>query len=259
MVYHFACPLQARAAVERCVTTIVTMVTRYLVPACGVHILALLVAPAMENAMLALVLDVGSCRRQPLFARTIARTSHFRSEKVCFMTQPKRPVDSESSSQKRSHREPQDRTDPEGTSTSPPPPSSTFDPALNELRTQAQRVTEHVSAIAKSRLQETKAQIADDLAHVANAMQQGARALPEHYPFLVRWMQDSAAGLEDFSLEVACRDLEELPDEAERIARKHPLLFLTGSLATGVMISRFLKSSAETPPAASSAPNETGR
>jgi hypothetical protein len=56
-------------------------------------------------------------------------------------------------------------------------------------------------------------------------------------------VENAAAQLERFSNHLKDRNLDELVDDAQRLARQQPALFIGSSFAAGLLAARFLKAS----------------
>ncbi len=54
-----------------------------------------------------------------------------------------------------------------------------------------------------------------------------------------------AGSMKDFAESLRQRNLDELVKDTQQLARNNPTLFLMGSVAVGIALSRFLKASAE--------------
>jgi predicted alpha/beta-fold hydrolase len=85
---------------------------------------------------------------------------------------------------------------------------------------------------------------------VASAVRQTGKHLREQQNETVaQYVEKAAEQLESFSNALREKDVNELLQDAQRMARSRPALFVGGSFAAGLLMARFLKSSRE---------NETG-
>jgi hypothetical protein len=62
---------------------------------------------------------------------------------------------------------------------------------------------------------------------------------------VAEYVEKAAAQLERFSENLREKDVSELLQDAQRLARRQPALFIGGSFAVGLLAARFLKSSRE--------------
>ena len=141
---------------------------------------------------------------------------------------------------------------------STPPPATPGDAAetvkgeAKRLASEAKQETARVASIARDQatqmVDRTKDQTAQRLGSLASALRQAAQSLEKddaagfgRYAGLAADSVDKAA---DY---VGGKDLRELVRDTQTFARRHPDLFLGGAFVAGVMLARFIKSSAPDP------------
>jgi hypothetical protein len=88
-----------------------------------------------------------------------------------------------------------------------------------------------------------KAGAARSVEEVAQSLRESGRAF-EDTPHIRAFVDSAASGLEDFAADIRDRDLEDLYEDAEDFARRHPVAVAAGAGLAGVLIARFLKASA---------------
>ena len=115
---------------------------------------------------------------------------------------------------------------------------------VEEAREKASSAAEHVRESAGSALRSRKNTTADRLHGVAGSFREVGGRLHEQH-------DDAVAGLVDFAAEqIDCwsrylreRDLEDLKQDAESAARRHPAIFLGAAFGAGLLLARFMRSS----------------
>jgi hypothetical protein len=97
---------------------------------------------------------------------------------------------------------------------------------------------------ATAQLATQKNRATDGLGTVASAVRQTSQHLREQQNETVAQYVDKAAEqLERLSNRLREKDVGELLQDAQRLARRQPALFIGGSFAVGLLAARFLKSS----------------
>lgn len=105
----------------------------------------------------------------------------------------------------------------------------------------AGRVREQATAQLSS--QKTKA--TDGLGSVAQAVRQTTQHLRnEQHDTVARYAEQAADQIERFSQRLKEKDVSELMNDAQQLARRKPALFVGGAFALGLIGARFMKSSA---------------
>ncbi|HEX9464749.1 MAG TPA: hypothetical protein VGB82_19280 [Alphaproteobacteria bacterium] len=112
---------------------------------------------------------------------------------------------------------------------------------------------------ARDLAEEQKQAGADRLGGVARAVHQAADQLDKDLPpEASRYVHQAAAGIERVSSAIRERSVGELIDEVSDFARRQPVAFFGGAVLAGFVLSRFLKSSAETGPRGGSSSGARG-
>ena len=97
---------------------------------------------------------------------------------------------------------------------------------------------------ATAQLTTQKDRATDGIGSVASAVRQTGRHLREQQNETVaQYVEKAAEQLERFSNSLRDKDVNELLQDAQRLARRQPALFIGGSFAVGLLAARFLKSS----------------
>jgi hypothetical protein len=81
---------------------------------------------------------------------------------------------------------------------------------------------------------------------VASAVDRAAGDLEEASPHTARLIRQAAARVEDFSSQIRDRSVDDLVVTARDFARRQPVAVFGGAVVAGILLSRFLKSTAET-------------
>jgi len=124
--------------------------------------------------------------------------------------------------------------------------------AAGQLTEQAQQRAGQAIDTARremaTRLTSQKDRAAEGLGSVADALRQTGQQLREHDQAGVTGYFDQAASqVERLSSYLEGRDLGQLVDDVEGLARRQPALFLGGAFVLGLLGARFLKSSRPAP------------
>ena len=105
-------------------------------------------------------------------------------------------------------------------------------------------MVDRVKDQAAAQLSSQKDRATDTLGSVATAIRQSSQPLRDNnQEMLASYAGKAADRLEQFSVQLRERDLNELMDEAKQFARRQPALFVGAAFAAGVLAMRFLKSS----------------
>ena len=97
--------------------------------------------------------------------------------------------------------------------------------ATTQLTTQKDRATDGIGTLAQTVRQTTE------------------RLRDEQHETVAEYVEKAAEQLERLSNSLREKDVNELLQDAERLARRRPALFIGGSFALGLLAARFLKSS----------------
>lgn len=99
---------------------------------------------------------------------------------------------------------------------------------------QAQQVAQTTASTQKERAAET-------LGALAQTLRESGSSMREQQPQIASFADQAAQRVEGISTYVREHDVNELVGEAERFARREPLIFVGGAFALGFLASRFLK------------------
>ena len=98
---------------------------------------------------------------------------------------------------------------------------------------------------ATAQLSSQKDRATDGLGTVAQAVRQTTRHLrEEQHDTVARYADQAADQIERFSQRLREKDVGELLNDAQQLARRKPALFVGGAFALGLLGARFMKSSA---------------
>ena len=110
---------------------------------------------------------------------------------------------------------------------------------------------------ATAQLSSQKDRATDGLGSVAQAVRQTTQHLRDNqHETVARYAEQTAEQIERFSQRLKDKDVGELMNDAQQLARRQPALFIGGAFALGLLGARFLKSSS--PDGASSFSNYGG-
>jgi hypothetical protein len=87
---------------------------------------------------------------------------------------------------------------------------------------------------------------AEHVSGFAKAAHKAAENLQEQNPGIAGLMNEAADGLDQMASKLRERDVSDIYGAMQDFARRQPVTFFLGSMAAGVLLARFLKSSAET-------------
>jgi hypothetical protein len=93
---------------------------------------------------------------------------------------------------------------------------------------------------------------ASELSHVTAAMRRAADELYDHGSGLAEYVDTSAEYVGLAAQYLQTRELDELVEDAQALARRQPMLFLGGMFVAGLAAARLVKATAPPPPASSS-------
>jgi hypothetical protein len=98
---------------------------------------------------------------------------------------------------------------------------------------------------ALSAVNERKQRAAEQAGGIAEALRSASRSLARsQIPTAARYTDRAADQIEDIARALRERRWGELVEDVEQIARRQPVLFVAGAVATGFLIGRFLSVSA---------------
>jgi hypothetical protein len=99
--------------------------------------------------------------------------------------------------------------------------------------------------MANESLESTKRTAADQIDSVAKALESARTRLEQEQPTLAAYAGRISTGVSNLATRLREGSTEELLEDARRLARRNPALFLAGGVALGFSLARFLKASAE--------------
>lgn len=101
---------------------------------------------------------------------------------------------------------------------------------------------------AKEQLSSQKDRATDGLGSVVQAVRQSSRQLrDEQHDQIASYVEQAADQMERFSQALRNKDVGELVEDAQRLARRQPALFVGSAFALGLVGARFFKSSPPEP------------
>lgn len=116
--------------------------------------------------------------------------------------------------------------------------------AVDQAQQTAGQVVEGVRAQATSRLSAGKDQLAGTVGAVAQALRQSTQGLrDQNQTAIAQYAEQGADRLEGTATYLRERDVQELLNEVEDVARRQPMLFLGAAFGLGFLAARFIKSS----------------
>lgn len=117
-----------------------------------------------------------------------------------------------------------------------------FDAARERAGAQVGELVEQVKHEGEEYLAERKGLVAEQFANVSSAVRRAADKLHDTDSALIADLVDRAADtLEDAGKYIEQRDLSDVIEDAGVVARRQPLLFMSGMFVAGLAAARFLK------------------
>lgn len=117
---------------------------------------------------------------------------------------------------------------------------------LDEGREQAREASREAANIGREQLQAGAGRAAEGVGDFAEAIGSAANRLSElHHEGLADYANRLASQLNDVSGRLRSKNVDELAGDVRQLAERNPALFLLGSVAIGVGLSRFAKASRE--------------
>jgi F0F1-type ATP synthase membrane subunit b/b' len=110
----------------------------------------------------------------------------------------------------------------------------------------AGEIAGHVTSVASDVAESQKTAGVDMLRQFSRAVNAAADQLRNDAPVPAQYVQELGSGLDRAADELGRRDLGQLANTVLDFARRQPATFVAGTVLTGFVLSRFLKSSAET-------------
>lgn len=119
---------------------------------------------------------------------------------------------------------------------------STHQPSRNGST--ATRIADRVKEHAAAQLSTQKDRATEGLGSVVSAVRSTTNSLrDQQHDTVARYVEQAADQIERLSERLKDKDVTELLDDAQRLARRQPALFVGGAFALGLVGARFLKSS----------------
>jgi hypothetical protein len=109
--------------------------------------------------------------------------------------------------------------------------------------TGASGVMNRVRQTATAQLSTQKDRATDGLGSLAQAVRKTSQPLREsNQDTIAGYVEQAADQIDRFSTRLRERDVQELVQDAQQLARRQPALFIGGAFALGLLTARFLKS-----------------
>jgi hypothetical protein len=119
------------------------------------------------------------------------------------------------------------------------------DDALHNLQDDAKALFDTAREQGSEHLDEYRERAADEIENLARSATSAAERLQDNDTLgLSHYITDVADGLGNFAGSLRGKSADELLQQVGRLARDNPALFLTGSIALGFGLSRFMRASA---------------
>lgn len=108
----------------------------------------------------------------------------------------------------------------------------------------ASGIVDKVRERANAELTSQKERAFEGIGSVAQAMRQGTQQLrDQHHETLAGYVEQAANQMDRVAQQLRNKDVTELLDDAQQLARRQPALFVGSAFAVGLLGARFLKSS----------------
>lgn len=121
-----------------------------------------------------------------------------------------------------------------------------------EIKTKAkqegEKLKQEATSTARSRIEEGSGRAAEEVDHAADTVEAVASALDDqHVEGLASYAHDMSSQMSEFASSLSDKSADELVQDAQRLARNNPAVFLAGSVALGFGLARFFKASQSEP------------
>jgi hypothetical protein len=124
--------------------------------------------------------------------------------------------------------------------------TGTTEASRTSQRAGASGLVEKMKEGATSRLSAQKDRATEGIGTLAQAVRETTERLrSEDHATVAQYVERAAEQLERLSTGLREKDVNELLQDAQRLAQRQPALFIGGSFAIGLLAARFLKSSRE--------------
>jgi hypothetical protein len=118
--------------------------------------------------------------------------------------------------------------------------------AINKVKSEAAGAAQDVKRQGQEQFEARKQTAADKTEMLAGVVDRVSEELKsQNQESLTDYAGQLAGSMRDFAENLRQRNLDELVKDTQQLARNNPTLFLMGSVAVGIALSRFLKASAE--------------
>ena len=118
--------------------------------------------------------------------------------------------------------------------------------AINKVKSEAAAVAQDVRRQGQEQFEARKQTAADQTEKLAGAVERISEELKDQdQESLADYAGQLAGGMRNFAESLRQRNLDELVRDTQQLARDNPTLFLMGSVAVGIALSRFLKASSQ--------------
>jgi hypothetical protein len=115
-----------------------------------------------------------------------------------------------------------------------------------QAKSKATEVAEQAKARGREQIVTGKQAAADQVEKLADALQQTTEGLQRgEQQTLADYANELAGSVRSLATNLRERSVEDLVNDAQTLARRNPTMFFLGSVAVGVVLSRFIKASAD--------------
>jgi hypothetical protein len=118
--------------------------------------------------------------------------------------------------------------------------------AINKVKSEAAGVAQDVKRQGQEQFETRKQTAANQTEKLAGVVDRvSAELKDQNQESLADYAGQLAGSMKNFADSLRQRNLDELVNDTQQLARSNPTLFLMGSVAVGIALSRFLKASAD--------------
>jgi hypothetical protein len=118
--------------------------------------------------------------------------------------------------------------------------------AINKVKSEAAAVAQDVKRQGQEQFEARKQTAANQTEKLAGVVDRISEELKDqNQESLADYAGQLAGSMKDFAESLRQRNLDELVKDTQQLARNNPTLFLMGSVAVGIALSRFLKASTQ--------------
>jgi hypothetical protein len=113
-----------------------------------------------------------------------------------------------------------------------------------KVKQDVKQATRQAKTKAREQVESGQHRVAEEADTLSDAIDAAAASFDEHdRQGLARYTRELSTRLSDAAHHLEGRSIDELADDAKRLARENPALFMLGSVAVGFGLSRFFKAS----------------